>query len=320
MKTLIITLILTINLVTAQTESNLDYFPHNNSDMWEYFYSDGPLYVDTAQVFNRYDSTDANGNVYITQTSRYINPIKTPAVPFADTMRYKIDTLNQVWGRVHELNNVIAFKLNAQQGDQWILKTYYDDVEIMGYEVARIRSIYEQDYFGTTYTVMDTYYYFTPDTTDTLGLVRYEQELAKGLGCVWKGGGDSPGRVDLIGAVIDGVLYGDTTNIITSVKESNEKIIPHVFELEQNYPNPFNSGTNINFSLSQTGNLSMIIYNINGEEVTELITDKYYASGNYSIYWNAKDKYYQKLSSGVYFYTIFIDSKYIQTKQMILIK
>ena len=305
--------------IIAQTKSNLDYFPHHNGDMWEYFYYDGPLYVDTAQVFNHYDSTDANGNIYITQTSRYINPIQTPAVPFADTMRYKIDTLNQVWGRVHELNNVIAFKLNAQQGDKWILKTYYDDGEIMGYEMARV-DLFEYEFYGNTYEGMSTVYYYANDSTDTSGLARYGQALAKGLGSIWLGGGETPGRVDLRGAVIDGFLYGDTTNIITSVEGTNEKILPQIFELEQNYPNPFNSGTNINFSLSKSGNLSMVIYNINGEEVTELITSKHYAQGNYSIYWNAKDKHNQKLSSGVYFYTISMDSKYIQTKQMILIK
>lgn len=306
--------------IIAQTKSNLDYFPHHDGDMWEYFYSDGPLYVDTAQIFNHYDSTDTDGNIYITQTSMYINPIQTPAVPFADTIRYKIDTLNQVWGKVHELENVIAFKLDAQQGDQWILKTYYDNNEVLGYEMARVGLIYEEEYFGEVYSVMNTYYYFSTDTTDALGLDRYGQDLAKGLGCVWLGGGETPGRVDLRGAVIDGFLYGDTTNIITSVEGINEKILPQIFELEQNYPNPFNAGTNINFSLSQSANLSLLIYNINGEEVTELITSKHYAQGDYSIYWNATDKHNQKLPSGVYFYTISMNSKYIQTKRMILIK
>ncbi|MCF8354104.1 MAG: T9SS type A sorting domain-containing protein [Melioribacteraceae bacterium] len=326
MKNFILIFVLT-SCIIAQTESNLDYFPQHDGDMWEYFYYDGPLYVDTAQVFNHYDSTDAFGNVYITQTSRYINPIQTPAVPFADTMRYKIDTLNQVWGRVHELDNVIAFKLDAEKGEQWIQKTYYDNDEIMGYAMAKVGSIYEQNYFGKIYTIMDTYYYFTSDTANTQEeYVIYGQDLAKGLGCVWKGGGESPGSVYLIGAVIADVLYGDTTNIITSVEGLIEKNLPKIFELRQNYPNPFNAGTNINFSLSQPANLSLLIYNINGEEVTELITNKYYPPGNYSIYWNAKDKYNQKLTSGVYFYTIFMDSKYVskgsfrQTKQMILIK
>jgi len=309
------------NISVAQQDSNLDYFPHNDGDMWEYFFYDGPMYVDTSQVFNHYDSTDVYGNIYVTQTSRYINPISVPAIPFPDTIQYKIDTLNQVWGKVFELDSVIAFKLDAKQGDQWILKTYYDNGEIMGYEMARIGVIYEKNYFGKIYTVMNTYYYFTTDTTDTLGLVRYEQNLAKGLGCVLLGGGDLIGvSSDLIGAVIDGVLYGDTTNVITSVENYNRNNLPITLELKQNYPNPFNAGTNINFSLSKSASISLIIYNIEGKEVYRLLSNKHYSSGNYSIYWDGENRNEKNVSSGIYFYSILQNSKQVKTKSMILLK
>ncbi|MCF8354103.1 MAG: hypothetical protein K9H48_06600 [Melioribacteraceae bacterium] len=319
MKNFILIFVLT-SCIIAQTESNLDYFPQHDGDMWEYFFYDGPLYVDTAQVFNHYDSTDAFGNVYITQTSRYINPISVPAVPFPDTIQYKIDTLNQVWGRVFESDNVIAFKLNAEKGDQWILKTYYDNGEVQGYEMARVGIIYEENYFGKIYTVMNTYYYFTPDTTDTLGLVRHGVDLAKGLGCVWLGGGDIIGSSNLRGAVIDGVLYGDTTNVITSVENYKNSIFPSTLELEQNYPNPFNAGTTINFSLSRFATLSLIIYNVEGKEVNRLLNNKDYLPGNYSIYWDGKNRYKQTVSSGIYFYSILQNSKPVKTKSMILLK
>lgn len=304
----------------AQSNKNLDYFPYNDGDMWEYFYSDGPLYTDTAQVFNHFDSTDVDGNIYITQTSRYINPIKIPAVPFDDTVRYKIDTLNQVWAHFGEVEYGIAFKLDAKQGDQWVLKTYYDNGEIVGYEMARVRTIYERNIFGNLYTVMNTYYYFAPNTTDTLGLIRYEEEFAKGLGRIWKGGGDSPGRMDIKGAVIGGILYGDTTKIITSVEKYHSNILPSTLELKQNYPNPFNAGTNISFSLFQNINISIIIYNSNGEEVVKIVDNKYYPQGDYSIHWNGENMKGQKVSSGVYFYAILQNSKPIKTKSMILLK
>ncbi|MFH1528231.1 MAG: FlgD immunoglobulin-like domain containing protein [Bacteroidota bacterium] len=305
-----------INLI-AQSNDNLDYFPHKDGDMWEYFFYDGPD-VDTSQVFNHYDSTDADGNIFITQTSRYINPISVPAHPFPDTIQYKIDTLNQVWAHFGEVEYGIAFKLDAKQGDQWILKTYQHD-DYIAYEMARV-IVFEQNYFGNTYSVMNTHYYYTEDSTDTLGLSRYGQELAKGLGCVWLGGGDLVGVGSyLIGAVVDGLLYGDTTSVITSV-ENYRSNSPTTFELKQNYPNPFNAGTNINFSLSQPANLSLIIYNIEGKEVYRLLSNKRYSAGNYSIPWNGKNSDNQKVSSGVYFYSILQNTKPIKTKSMILIK
>ncbi len=310
---ILFTTVIATNISHAQQNDNLNYFPYHNGDMWEYYYSDGPYYQDTAQVFNHYDSTDAAGNIYVTQTSRYINPISVPAIPFADTMRYKIDTLNQVWGRVGELDSVIAFKLNAQQGDQWILKTYYDNGEVMGYEMARIRTIYQKKIFDQYYFVMNTYYYETQDTTDTLGLVRYEVELAKGLGKVWQGGGESPGRMDIKGVVIGGILYGDTTNIITSVRGNNLNIFPSTFELKQNYPNPFNPITTIKYKLQKTGFVSLKVYDMLGKEIVTLLNENKKA-GSYSIQFDGSN-----LASGVYYYSLTAGSKRI-TKSMILLK
>jgi len=309
---LFITIIVS-NIYYAQQNDNLNYFPHNDGDMWEYYYSDGPLYQDTAQVFNHYDSTDAYGNIYVTQTSRYINPISVPAIPFADTMRYKIDTLNQVWGRVGELDSVIAFKLNAQQGDQWILKTYYDNGEIMGYEMARVGIIYEKNIWGNIYKVMNTFYYYTTDYTDTTGLSRYGVDLAKGLGIIWQGGGESPGRMDIKGAVIGGVLYGDTTKIITSVENNRRNILPSTIELRQNYPNPFNPSTVINYQLAEDGFITLKIFNILGEEVAELLNG-YKKEGYYSVQFNANN-----IPSGTYFYKLQV-GEYSEVKKMLLLK
>ena len=305
-------------LIIAQSKDNLNYFPHKTGDMWEYFYYDGPMYVDTAQVFTVFDSTDSEGNIYVTQISRYINPISVPAVPFNDTMRYKIDTLNQVWGRVGELDSVIAFKLNAQQGDQWILRTYQNGEETT-YEMARVSVVYETNIWGNIYTVMGTNYYYATNSTDTTGLSRYGAALAKGLGLIWLGGGDSPGRMDIKGAVIGGVLYGDTTNVITFVEDDIEHILPSVIKLSQNYPNPFNSTTTILYVIPaietrHAMSIQLIVYDVLGRKVAMLVNEKQ-THGNYSVQFNASG-----LPSGVYFYSILKDSKSINTKSMILIK
>ena len=303
-------------VVSAQVNDNLDYFPHKTGDMWEYFYYDGPMYVDTAQVFTVFDSTDSDGNIFVTQTSRYINPIQIPAVPFTDTMRYKIDTLNQVWGRVGELDSVIAFKLNAKQGDQWILKTYRFNDSTAQYEMARVGSIYEHNYFGKKYTIMNTFYYLAVDSTDTLGLDRYGNDFAKGLGLVWLGGGDLLGEMNLRGAVIDSVLYGDTTDVVTSVQDYSSTL-PSTFKLEQNYPNPFNPSTKIEFQIPQDAHVNLTVYNSLGQKVKELVNTNL-SVGKYSVDFNA-----QNLPSGLYIYKLSAAGNlknYEKVKKMLLLK
>jgi hypothetical protein len=88
---------------------------------------------------------------------------------------------------------------------------------------------------------------------------------------------------------------------------------PGKFELSQNYPNPFNPTTTISFSLSQSGNVTLKIYNTIGEQVAELVNG-YKEAGIYSINFDAS-----KLNSGVYIYQI-TTNNLAQTKKMMLIK
>ena len=90
-------------------------------------------------------------------------------------------------------------------------------------------------------------------------------------------------------------------------------IQPRSFQLAQNYPNPFNPTTNISFSLSQTGKVSLVVYNINGQETARLL-DESLPSGNHVVKWNA-----QNLPSGIYFCRLQIAGQ-SQTRKMLLLK
>ncbi len=85
------------------------------------------------------------------------------------------------------------------------------------------------------------------------------------------------------------------------------------FHLIQNYPNPFNPKTNISYSLPVSGDVSLIIYNLLGEEVTRLV-DGHMPSGTYTTTWNASN-----VASGMYFYRL-TSGDFIQTKKMVLLK
>lgn len=80
----------------------------------------------------------------------------------------------------------------------------------------------------------------------------------------------------------------------TPVIENNEV----VKEYASVYPNPFNSTTNIKFSLKKRDNISILIYDINGREVSKEEAGPL-NTGTYNYNFSAVN-----LPSGIYFYTI----------------
>jgi len=90
-------------------------------------------------------------------------------------------------------------------------------------------------------------------------------------------------------------------------------VIPDKFTLQQNYPNPFNPETKIRFEVPQTDFVKLIVYDLSGKIVEELVNEKL-SSGAYEVNFSAKN-----ISSGIYFYQI-KTSSFTETKRMILIK
>ena len=88
---------------------------------------------------------------------------------------------------------------------------------------------------------------------------------------------------------------------------------PLLFSLEQNYPNPFNPSTTIEFTLPQKEFVSLIIYDVLGNEVATLVNEEK-ASGSYEVLFDAAE-----LVSGVYIYSLRAGS-FAQTRKMILMK
>ncbi len=107
--------------------------------------------------------------------------------------------------------------------------------------------------------------------------------------------------------------FGGGRGSIVSVEEELISGVPTGFDLSQNYPNPFNPTTKIKYSITENGIVSLRVYNINGEEVTNLV-DTYKTPGVYEVTFNAAS-----LPSGVYFYRLTQNNKTI-TKKMSLIK
>jgi len=99
---------------------------------------------------------------------------------------------------------------------------------------------------------------------------------------------------------------------VTDVEKRDHQI-PDNFVLMQNYPNPFNPTTTIQYSIPQSVDVSLKIFNILSEEVVNLVNE-YQQPSVYKINFDATG-----LPSGVYFYTL-TAGNFVETKKMILIK
>lgn len=102
----------------------------------------------------------------------------------------------------------------------------------------------------------------------------------------------------------------ENTQYVTSVSETGGGV-PDRFTLLQNYPNPFNPATTIQFSLPQSGRVTLSVYNVLGEQVATLV-DQELRAGSYQSQFNAEN-----ISSGVYIYKLSTGT-FTETRKMIL--
>ena len=120
------------------------------------------------------------------------------------------------------------------------------------------------------------------------------------------------------------ILHIEYTNAGTSFLNENNLKIENC-KLEQNYPNPFNPTTQINYELGGTlvtnglANYELaeiVVYNVMGQKVWSSPVMRYGITPvTGSVLFNGS-----KFNSGIYYYSLVIDGKKIDTKAMLLIK
>lgn len=97
--------------------------------------------------------------------------------------------------------------------------------------------------------------------------------------------------------------------------------LPDKFVLHQNFPNPFNPTTIIKFNLPITSEVTLRVFNILGEEVAMIVSDRLNA-GTYSFEWPRN----AGMASGVYLYQLSVGSlsgetgNYVETRKMVLMR
>ena len=83
--------------------------------------------------------------------------------------------------------------------------------------------------------------------------------------------------------------------------------------VKQNFPNPFNPVTNISFDVSNSGFVSLKIFDMTGREIATL-ANGVYNPGQYSVTWDASN-----FATGAYLYK-FVTNEKTEIKTMMLIK
>lgn len=110
----------------------------------------------------------------------------------------------------------------------------------------------------------------------------------------------------------DGSIYRQTKNNGITSAGTEEEVVKE-FALDQNYPNPFNPTTTIQFAIPKAGEYKVVVYNILGEQVAELLNTQL-QPGVHSVEFSANN-----LASGIYIYQL-IGNDVNFTKKMILMK
>jgi len=103
---------------------------------------------------------------------------------------------------------------------------------------------------------------------------------------------------------------------VTSVKEHVH--LPEQYLLAQNYPNSFNASTTIKFTIVSTEAVTLKVYDVTGQEITNLASDTY-PPGTHSITWDGRNSTGLPVSSGIYFYRISA-GEFSQVRKMQLVK
>ncbi|HEX2788001.1 MAG TPA: T9SS type A sorting domain-containing protein [Ignavibacteria bacterium] len=85
------------------------------------------------------------------------------------------------------------------------------------------------------------------------------------------------------------------------------------FKLYQNFPNPFNPVTKINYKLNANGFVSLVVYNLIGQEVKVLVND-FQEAGTYAVTFDGSE-----LTTGIYIYKLQMNG-YTSVRRMTLVK
>lgn len=219
-------------------------------------------------------------------------------------------TVNNGFG----MDGQLLLKNEQPQYEPWVAYSITDTAHLLGiYRGINKRVVFDEIHSTVT---IDFFIPENSDTTARFGRETISANWSNTYGFrdvyVWE---DSL-RYFLKGAVIDGIVYGDTTRtlFVSNEPEPPHSDLPRTVELHHNYPNPFNPTTVIRYQLPENRNVTLEVFDITGRRVAVLIAGEFRSSGTHRVSFQAGS-----LSSGVYFYQLKAGDQTL-TQKMTLIK
>ena len=110
---------------------------------------------------------------------------------------------------------------------------------------------------------------------------------------------------------------------IENLEKLLASLIPEETTLLANYPNPFNPETWIPYQLAEEADVTLMIYDMNGQLIRRLAVGHQaagmYQSRNRAAYWDGRNQLGEFVASGLYFYTL-TAGEFTATRRMLILK
>ena len=110
---------------------------------------------------------------------------------------------------------------------------------------------------------------------------------------------------------------------IENLEKLLASLIPEETALLANYPNPFNPETWIPYQLAGSAEVTLAIYDMNGQLVRRLAVGHQaagmYRSRSRAVYWDGRNQLGEPVASGLYFYTL-TAGDFTATRRMLILK
>ena len=132
---------------------------------------------------------------------------------------------------------------------------------------------------------------------------------------VWK---HTTGEELYVSSDLEGAYYGETPLTSGGITVYDMSAVPEDYILSQNYPNPFNPSTQIEYSVPESGYITVAIYDVAGRLIQTLV-EGVVESGYHSIVWDGRDSSGHTVSAGLYIYSLKGDHIAL-TRKMVMMK
>lgn len=185
--------------------------------------------------------------------------------------------------------------IRAEAGEEkvTIRWTHYSGEYVTGYTVIRQKGKVWSQGSGMVYNVSETEFVDTEVSEDTDYIYRV------------------------------GVRFKTGTELLSDIISVRTMPLIKQTVLLQSYPNPFNPEVWIPYELSERANVTIHIYNVNGQLVRSIDIGSQergrYVSREKAAYWDGRTSSGERASSGVYFYVLKA-GKFYASRKMVLLK